>query len=48
MGGFTVPDQTFLAVDQTTSGLLDGSVSGILGLAFSAIATTRAALSGKP
>jgi cathepsin D len=43
MGGFTIPDQTFLAVDQTTSGLLDGSVSGILGLAFSSIATTRAA-----
>lgn len=42
MGGFTVTQQTFLAVDQLTSGLLDGSVSGILGLAFSTIASTRA------
>ncbi|KAL0956906.1 hypothetical protein HGRIS_003011 [Hohenbuehelia grisea] len=41
MGPFTIQRQTFLAVDQTTSGLLDGSVSGILGLAFSAIASTR-------
>ncbi|KAK0505294.1 aspartyl protease [Armillaria luteobubalina] len=28
MGGFTVTQQTFLAVDQTTSSLLSGSVSG--------------------
>ncbi|KAF5376269.1 hypothetical protein D9615_008554 [Tricholomella constricta] len=42
MGGFTVEQQTFLAVDDLTTGLLDGSVSGILGLAFSTIASTRA------
>ncbi|KAJ8695945.1 hypothetical protein PTI98_005851 [Pleurotus ostreatus] len=41
MGPFTFPQQTFLAVDQTSNGLLDGSVSGILGLAFSAISSTR-------
>ncbi|KAJ8507992.1 hypothetical protein ONZ45_g9695 [Pleurotus djamor] len=41
MGPFSFPGQTFLAVDQTTSGLLDGSVSGILGLAFGAISSTR-------
>ncbi|KAF8160631.1 aspartic peptidase domain-containing protein [Crassisporium funariophilum] len=42
MGGFTIPDQTFLTVDRLTSNLLDGSVSGIMGLAFDAIASTRA------
>lgn len=42
MGGFSIPDQTLLAADQTTSRLLDGSVSGIMGLAFSSIANTRA------
>ncbi|RDB16308.1 Lysosomal aspartic protease [Hypsizygus marmoreus] len=42
MGGFTVQEQTFLAVNELSSGLLDGSVSGILGLAFSTIASTRA------
>ncbi|KAF4567268.1 hypothetical protein EYR40_006265 [Pleurotus pulmonarius] len=41
MGPFTFAQQTFLAVDQTSNGLLDGSVSGILGLAFSAISSTR-------
>ncbi|KAG5642479.1 hypothetical protein DXG03_002729 [Asterophora parasitica] len=41
MGGFTVQNQTFLAVDTLTDGLLDGRVSGILGLAFSTIASTR-------
>ncbi|KAJ7587108.1 acid protease [Mycena floridula] len=41
MGGFTVTGQTFLAVDQTSSGLLDGSVSGIMGLAFDTISSTR-------
>ncbi|TFK44231.1 aspartic peptidase domain-containing protein [Crucibulum laeve] len=41
MGGFTVPSQTLLAVDQLSSGLLDGSVSGIMGLAFSTIASTH-------
>ncbi|KAF9010681.1 aspartic peptidase domain-containing protein [Cyathus striatus] len=42
MGGFTISDQTFLAVDQLTEGLLDGTVSGIMGLAFDTIASTRA------
>ncbi|PBK95314.1 acid protease [Armillaria gallica] len=42
MGGFTVDQQTFLAVDQTTSSLLSGSVSGIMGLAFEQIASTQA------
>lgn len=31
-----------VSVDQTSQGLLDGSVSGIMGLAFSAIASTKA------
>ncbi|KAK0194901.1 aspartyl protease [Armillaria mellea] len=42
MGGFAVNQQTFLAVDQTTSSLLSGSVSGIMGLAFEQIASTQA------
>lgn len=42
MGGFTVANQQFLAVDKLTGGLLDGSVSGIMGLAFEAIASTQA------
>ncbi|KAK0225389.1 aspartyl protease [Armillaria fumosa] len=42
MGGFNVTQQTFLAVDQTTSSLLSGSVSGIMGLAFEQIASTQA------
>lgn len=41
MGNFTVQSQTLLAVDRLTSGLLEGSASGIMGLAFSAIASTR-------
>jgi cathepsin D len=41
MGGFQVSDQTFLLVDEMTSGLLDGDVSGIMGLAFEAIAATE-------
>ncbi|GJE90021.1 A1 family peptidase [Phanerochaete sordida] len=42
MGGFTVNPQTFLVVDDLTQGLLDGQTSGILGLAFQALASTRA------
>lgn len=42
MGGFTVNPQTFLVVDQMTDGLLDSQTSGILGLAFQALASTRA------
>ncbi|PPQ90543.1 hypothetical protein CVT25_015857 [Psilocybe cyanescens] len=42
MGGFTIPSQTFLTVTKLTTDLLDGTVSGIMGLAFSAIANTHA------
>jgi len=42
MGNFTVQQQGFLLVDQTSSGLLVGSVSGIMGLAFGAISSTQA------
>ncbi|EIN11477.1 acid protease [Punctularia strigosozonata HHB-11173 SS5] len=42
MGGFEVSGQTFLLVDEMTSGLLDGDVSGIMGLAFESIAATEA------
>lgn len=38
---FTVRSQTFLAATRLQSGLLTGEVSGILGLAFQAIASTR-------
>ncbi|GAW03977.1 acid protease [Lentinula edodes] len=40
LGGFTVQGQTFLLADELTSGLLDGPVSGIMGLGFEAIAST--------
>ncbi|KAH9892731.1 acid protease [Cubamyces lactineus] len=42
MAGFTVNPQTFLLAEQMTSGLLDGDVSGIMGLAFEALASTNA------
>ncbi|KAI0743974.1 aspartic peptidase domain-containing protein [Daedaleopsis nitida] len=42
LSGFTVNPQKFLIVTQMTDGLLDGDVSGILGLAFSALASTQA------
>lgn len=42
MAGFTVDSQVFLAVDRTTSGLLSGTVSGIMGLAFQRLAATEA------
>jgi len=41
MGNFSVQSQTFLVVDRLTDGFLAGSASGIMGLAFSAIAATR-------
>jgi len=41
MGGFSVAKQTFLAASQLSTGLLDGSVSGIMGLAFDTITATR-------
>lgn len=40
MGGFNISNQVFLAVDQLSSGLLDGSLAGIMGLAFATIAAT--------
>jgi len=42
MGGFRVPQQSWLLVDQISANLLDGSNAGILGLAFSTIANTQA------
>ncbi|PCH35995.1 acid protease [Wolfiporia cocos MD-104 SS10] len=42
MAGFTVDSQTLLLVSDVTSGLLGGNVSGILGLAFEALASTQA------
>jgi cathepsin D len=42
MGGFAVPQQIFLSVDQTSNALLDGSVAGIMGLAFQSLASTKA------
>ncbi|KAF9527359.1 aspartic peptidase domain-containing protein [Crepidotus variabilis] len=42
MGGFTVASQTFLAVDKLSSGLVDGAVAGILGLAWEPLASTQA------
>jgi len=42
MAGFTVNQQIFLAVDQTSDGLLDAPVSGIMGLGFQTIASTNA------
>ncbi|GBE80488.1 Aspartic protease [Sparassis crispa] len=42
MGGFTVKSQTFLLANQVTSQLLSGNVSGIIGLAFEALASTQA------
>jgi len=41
MGGFTTTAQTFLVAEQLTSGLLDGDASGIMGLAFPALASTE-------
>ncbi|KAJ7141119.1 aspartic peptidase domain-containing protein [Mycena epipterygia] len=42
MGNFSLSSQGFLSVQQTTDGLLSGSVSGIMGLAFGAISSTQA------
>ncbi|KAI0368304.1 acid protease [Pilatotrama ljubarskyi] len=42
MAGFTVNPQTLVVVEQMTDGLLDGDVSGIMGLAFEALASTDA------
>ena len=42
MGGFTVDPQILLLVTDMTNGLIDGGTSGIMGLAFPRIASTRA------
>ncbi|KAF5346349.1 hypothetical protein D9758_011478 [Tetrapyrgos nigripes] len=42
MAGFTVPSQGFLTVDTTSAQLLQGSVSGIMGLGFSPLSSTGA------
>ncbi len=42
MAGFTVNPQRFVVVEQMSDGLLDGDVSGIMGLAFEALASTQA------
>ncbi|TBU64448.1 acid protease [Dichomitus squalens] len=42
MAGFTVNPQSFLVVEGMTSGLLQGDVSGIMGLAFQSLASTQA------
>ncbi|KAI9437532.1 acid protease [Lactarius indigo] len=42
MGPFTVAKQTFVAVTDVTSGLIQGALAGILGLAFQGIASSDA------
>ncbi|KAI0275626.1 aspartic peptidase domain-containing protein [Russula aff. rugulosa BPL654] len=42
LGPFTVNPQTFVAVDDLSSGLIDGELSGIMGLAFVGIANSQA------
>ncbi|TFY82401.1 hypothetical protein EWM64_g1613 [Hericium alpestre] len=42
MGPFMVQNQRFALVDQMTSGLIDGDLAGIMGLAFQSIASTQA------
>ncbi|KAF5328713.1 hypothetical protein D9619_011734 [Psilocybe cf. subviscida] len=42
MGGFKIDGQTLLNANNLKTGLLDGDVSGILGLAFQGIAETKA------
>jgi cathepsin D len=42
MGPFTVNPQTFVAVDDLSTGLIDGELNGIMGLAFQGIANSQA------
>jgi cathepsin D len=42
LGPFTVNPQSFVAVDDVSSGLIDGELSGIMGLAFQGIANSGA------
>ena len=41
MGGFTQQKQSFVVAEQVTQGLLQGSLSGLLGLGFESIAQTQ-------
>ncbi|KAG1785355.1 aspartic peptidase domain-containing protein [Suillus plorans] len=41
-GGFTITQQELLAVSSTTSGLIDGELSGIMGLGFNTISALNA------
>jgi cathepsin D len=41
MGGFTIQNQVFLEVDRVSQGLVDNTLSGIMGLAFDTISSTR-------
>ncbi|KAJ6598213.1 acid protease [Mycena vulgaris] len=42
MGSFSTPSQGFLLAENLDQGLIDGSVSGLIGLAFQGLAETRA------
>jgi len=42
MGQFNVPKQTFMMAEKMTDGLIDGSISGLIGLAFQPLAETNA------
>lgn len=42
-GSYTVTNQAFAVVNKATSGLLSGDVSGIMGMAFEALASTNSA-----
>ncbi|KAF7292412.1 Peptidase A1 domain-containing protein [Mycena chlorophos] len=42
MGPFTVQDQTFLVAERLSDGIIDGDVSGLIGLAFQGLAETQA------
>ncbi|KAF8348205.1 aspartyl protease [Amanita rubescens] len=42
MSGFTVPNQVFVAADNVQGGILQGSISGLMGLAFTSLAQTGA------
>lgn len=42
MAGFTVPNQVFASCDAVSQGLLQAPVSGLMGLAFDTIASSRA------
>ncbi|KAL6297890.1 aspartic peptidase domain-containing protein [Sparassis latifolia] len=41
MGGFSIAQQTFVAVEDMTSGVLHGTAAGLMGLAFQSLASTQ-------